>query len=318
MRTSAPTDPFPACHKRPRDLDLQRVTWLNCARLFDRSKHIAFLSIFLVSTACAPALFVPPVAQDVVPSAHLPDALSYVTELTPTEVEAELQYLNRAFAQEVLDNRGMTPDHDSDLIVRAQMAVAASGQATDTPQLIVVVDRNTVVQEAVIVLARPVGPWIVIGGTRVSTGQAGRRGYYITPTGAFLHTTDILDYRAEGTFNANGVRGLGRKGMRVWDFGWQTATKGWRSDGEEGLIRLLLHATDPDRLESRIGSPASQGCVRIPAAMNLFLDRHGVLDADYEHAALQDARFRALLRLDRVPTRLAGRILLIVDSSASH
>lgn len=55
--------------------------------------------------------------------------------------------------------------------------------------------------------------------------------------------------------------------------------------GGEGNIRLLLHATDPDYLEHRRGRPASKGCVRIPAAMNRFLDRHGVLDADYERAA---------------------------------
>ena len=210
----------------------------------------------------------------------------------------------------------MTPDHDHDQIVRAQTAIAASGQTFDAPQL-VVVDRNPAVQEAVIMLARPDGPWVIIGGTRVSTGQAGRRGSYITPTGVYLHTADILDYRAEGTFNKNGIRGLGLKGMRVWDFGWQTATKGWRSDSERGPIRLLLHATDPDRLEPRIGRPASQGCVRVPAAMNLFLDRHGVLDADYERAAWDDARYRAVLRPGRVASPLAGRILLVVDSAAT-
>jgi hypothetical protein len=103
--------------------------------------------------------------------------------------------------------------------------------------------------------------------------------------------------------------------MRVWDFGWQEATKGWREDGERGPIRLLVHATDPDKLEQRIGRPASQGCVRIPAAMNRFLDRHGVLDADVERAAQEDPRFGALLLPDRVPTPLAGRLLVVVDSA---
>jgi hypothetical protein len=50
-----------------------------------------------------------------------------------------------------------------------------------------------------------------------------------TPVGLFLHTADILDYRALGTFNENHIRGLGLKGMRVWDFGWQTAEKGWNT-----------------------------------------------------------------------------------------
>jgi len=130
----------------------------------------------------------------------------------------------------------------------------------------------------------------------------------------FLHTDAILGYRAEGTYNENGIRGLGIKGMRVWDFGWQNAVKGWRSDGERGDIRLLMHATDPAGLEQRIGRPASQGCVRIPTALNKFLDRHGVLDFDYERAAMTDARYQRLLRPDRTPTPFAGNAMVVVDS----
>jgi len=57
--------------------------------------------------------------------------------------------------------------------------------------------------------------------------------------------------------------------------------------------------------------------VRIAAAMNRFLDRHGVLDADYERAARDDVRFRALLLRERRPTMLSGDALVIVDSSAA-
>ena len=279
-------------------------------------KQTALLSLLLISAACAPPTL--SVTADPAPSIRLADRLPRGAGPTPAEVEAELEHLSVAFMQEVPFTRAITPEHDRDQIVRAQTAIAAGGQTIDAPQLVVVVDRNPAVQEALIMLARPVGPWVIIGGTRVSTGQPGRHGYYITPTGVFLHTADILDYRAEGTFNKNGIRGLGLKGMRVWDFGWQTATKGWRSDGERGPIRLLLHATDPDQLERRIGRQASQGCVRVPAAMNLFLDRHGVLDVDYEHAAQADTRYRALLRPGRVASPLAGRILIIVDSSATR
>jgi len=194
------------------------------------------------------------------------------------------------------------------------MTVAAAGMIIDRPQLLVVVDRNPKVQELCIILARPDAPWLAIGGGKVSTGQAGRRDYYITPTGVFLHTQAILDYRAEGTFNENGIRGLGLKGMRVWDFGWQTAVKGWRADREPGDIRLLLHATDPDYLEQRLGRPASQGCVRVPATMNRFLDRHGVLDASYEQAARTDGRILEILPVDRQPTPLAGDALVVIDS----
>ena len=165
-----------------------------------------------------------------------------------------------------------------------------------------------------IILAQPNGTWDVIGGSKVSTGQSGRRGYYITPVGVFLHTDDILDYRAEGTFNENHIRGLGIKGMRVWDFGWQTADRGWGAVPDPSEIRLQMHATDPANLEQRLGRPASKGCVRIPAAMNRFLDMHGVLDADYERAAQDDVRVSSLLLRARQPSLLAGNALVVVDS----
>ncbi len=193
--------------------------------------------------------------------------------------------------------------------------LAEHGEAIDRAQLLVVVDRNPHVQKLALMVALPSVPWLVVGSTRVSTGQPNRHGYYITPTGVFLHDASILDYRAQGTFNENHIRGLGLKGMRVWDFGWQWAVKGWLKTGEEGQIRLLMHATDPTYLAQRIGRPASEGCVRVPADVDRFMDRHGVLDADYEIAAVDDISFRAILPRDRVPTPLANDRLVIVDSS---
>lgn len=229
--------------------------------------------------------------------------------------EAELARLRAALAREVPHARFPDPPQAADWVRMAEAAVSQSDLLLDRPQLLVVVDRNPRIQAMSIVLARPDGPWEVLGGSPVSTGQPGRFDHYITPTGVFEHTALILDYRAEGTYNDNHIRGLGLKGMRVWDFGWQSARKGWRADGERGDIRLLLHATDPAILEQRIGRQASSGCVRIPAAMNRFLDRHGVLDADYEQAARDDPAFRAVLLADRTPTPLAGTALVIVDSS---
>jgi hypothetical protein len=229
------------------------------------------------------------------------------------DVDGEVSRLRAALMREVPGVIVDSPERERGWIARARAAVAASAQTMDRPQLLVVVDRNPDVQQMRIVLARPDGAWDSLGGTKVSTGQMGRRDYYLTPTGVFLHTDAILDWRAEGTFNAQHIRGLGLKQMRVWDFGWQRATKGWGSE-EEGDIRLLLHATDPDYLERRLGRPASKGCVRVPAAMNRFLDRHGILDADYERAAKDDPRFEALLLPDRTPTPLAGNALVVVDS----
>ena len=233
---------------------------------------------------------------------------------TPVDVTAEFERLRSELTREVPGAIIDAPDAERRWLALAERAVAAGPRSIDRAQLLIVVDRNPAVQQMRILLADPSGAWRSLGGSTVSTGQEGRHGYFITPTGVFLHTDAILDWRAEGTFNEHHIRGLGLKGMRVWDFGWQPAERGWGAGSEYGEIRLLMHATDPDVLEQRLGRPASKGCVRIPAAMNRFLDRHGMLDADYEMAAKQDSRFEALLLPDRVPTPLAGTVLVIVDS----
>jgi hypothetical protein len=262
--------------------------------------------------ALSPVLTEPP---DFSQQAAGPEPPPLPPPLSSAQADAELLRLRAAFADEV--PRAIPPDSGSDKlwIEGAREAFTGSTKTIDRPQLLVVVDSNPRVQELRIIMARPEDPWQVIGGSKVSTGQAGRRDYYITPTGVFPHADDILDYRAEGTFNDNHIRGLGLKGMRVWDFGWQSAVKGWRADKESGEIRLLMHATDPDYLEQRLGRRASEGCVRVPAAVDRFMDRHGVLDFEYERAAVEDIRFRALLLPNRTPTPLAGDALVIIDSS---
>jgi len=237
------------------------------------------------------------------------------TAATGAPVDAEFARLQAELAREVPTAITDAPEAGQRWAALAQRAITARGQAIRRPQLVMVVDRNPAVQQMRILLAQPSGAWRSLGGSTVSTGQEGRHGYFITPTGVFLHTDEILDWRAEGTFNANGIRGLGLKGMRVWDFGWQTAERGWEDEGRESTIRLLVHATDPATLEQRLGQPASKGCVRVPGPMNVFLDRHGILDVDYEAAAKSDARYDAVLRPDRTPTPLAGNMLVIVDSA---
>lgn len=273
---------------------------------------IAALGLVLAAAgvACAPVAPAPPTTEGSAP---------HPSDLSPARVAAEAALLRAALRAEVPELETLPPEQERALLALAQQEVARSALALERTQLLVVVDRNPEVQRLALVLARPNGEWESLGAARVSTGMAGRRGYFITPTGVFRHSTAILDYRARGTFNAQGIRGLGVRGMRVWDFGWVPAQKGWReADAEPGEIRLLLHATDPDRLEPLLGRPASQGCVRVSAAVNRFLDRRGVLDAGHELAAADgNARIGAVLRPDREPTPLAGDAMVVVDSSAT-
>jgi hypothetical protein len=132
--------------------------------------------------------------------------------------------------------------------------------------------------------------------------------------GVFAHTPDNPDFRAEGTYNELGIRGYGDKGMRVYDLGWQQALRLWGKGGM-GTMRLQMHATDPDRLEPRLGSRQSKGCIRIPAALNQLLDQHGVLDADY--LALQtDGVPLWVLPPRQQPEPDAGRYVVVIDSQA--
>ncbi|WP_336763309.1 L,D-transpeptidase [Asaia sp. VD9] len=300
-----------------------------------RALQGALLSCLVSATAlsgCAQAqnLNVPPLPSSISGGPTTSGAVSSVPDhaatppivipplpvLTEAQARVEASRLTLLMKKSVSRFTTYTPEQRQRFIRLARAAIASSNTPIDRPQLLMVVDRNPKVQRLCYVLAMPgAAEWETLGGTPVSTGKAGRKFYYITPTGVFINSPDRLGYRALGTKNENGIRGIGAKGMRVWDMGWHTAVKGWRPDHETGDIRLEIHATDPDFLEQRLGHPASEGCIRIPATMNVFMDKNGLLDAQYEQAASYDGRFRALLPKDRTPTPIAGDALVVVDSA---
>ncbi|MBP0463374.1 L,D-transpeptidase [Roseomonas sp. PWR1] len=203
-------------------------------------------------------------------------------------------------------------------IPQARRLVTEAGLAPAEAEFALLVDRAPAVQRIALLLLRRDGPREVLATAPVSTGRTGRRGFFVTPTGVFANDGSVQGYRALGTRNAQGIRGLGAAGMRAWDFGWVWAARGWAEDGGEAPIRFLLHATDPDVLEARLGRPDSQGCVRIGGAMNRFVDANGIIDAEIERQAASDPRAASLLLPERRPTALAGRLLIVVDSAADQ
>lgn len=232
-------------------------------------------------------------------------------EGTATRTAATIPDLRTAFAQ--LVTKRTTPDEKRlvQLQASAQQAFADAAQAWPTGELFLLIDRHPQSQEAVVALATETGGWEVIGSSLVSTGKPGSYDHFATPTGLFSHG-DHHSFRAEGTFNSNGIRGYGLKGMRVFDLGWVPAEKGWPPPGIIP-IRLQVHATDPV-LEPRLGTPASKGCVRIDAGLNRFLDQYGVLDARFE-ASEHETGVRPWFWLpDRTPTPWSGRWVVIVEA----
>jgi hypothetical protein len=197
----------------------------------------------------------------------------------------------------------------------AQLAEAAFARASVRPegaQHVVLVDRNPHVQALLLLWRAGEGSYRLVGASPVSTGSPGSFDHFETPLGVFDHTPANPDFRAEGTVNDNGIRGYGAKGQRVFDFGWQRVAKGW-GDGAVIDMRLQMHATDPDVLEQRLGSPQSKGCIRIPATLNALLDRYGVLDAEYERLAREGRRMWVLPE-QRELVADPGRYLVVVDS----
>lgn len=235
--------------------------------------------------------------------------------LPPALVAANAELLRVALAQEVPHPVTLSPARQQALIALARTMAEAGHLFIRRPQLVLIVDRARAGQTLSVTLARPDGPWEILGSRVVSTGKPGRKEHFVTPVGVLLNDGSELGYRAQGTYNQNHIRGLGVKGMRVWDFGWQTSDD-WRTPGATMQVRVEMHATDPAVLAQRLGRADSEGCIRIPEALNRFLDRRGIIDADIEKLAETDAGYRALLSPYLTPTPLAGDAVIVVDSSA--
>lgn len=199
----------------------------------------------------------------------------------------------------------------------ALQSLRAEAIAPILPQYLVLVDRSPRVQALLLLWLAPDAEPMLVGASPISTGRgSGEFEYFETPTGVFSHNLDNPDFRAEGTVNEKGIRGFGSRGLRVFDFGWQPARRTWDAKGHS-LMRLLLHATDPERLEPLLGSAQSKGCIRAPTSLIRLLDQYGLLDADYD-AALRAGQVFWVLSSQRTPVHGAGRYLVIVDTGRAQ
>jgi hypothetical protein len=271
-------------------------------------------------SACAQAATVQssfPVGQQTVAAGTVHEASMRTPIAFPAPtLTAEEEVLAKELRQGI--GSSMAPENPvaaSHALAAARTLLARETIQIDHPQTMLVVDRSQAVQRLWIVIAKPgAEPWPVIGSVKVSTGRPGRKEHFKSPVGVFTNTPAILGYRALGTVNENGIRGIGQKGMRVWDFGWQT-TEDWRKKGALTAVRLEMHATDPNFLEGRLGRADSEACIRIPARFNTFMDRFGLIDARLTALAPTSRAIAALLPKDATPTPLAGDKVVVVDTS---
>lgn len=211
-----------------------------------------------------------------------------------------------AFAREV-GGVGVDSSYREKLL-RHTEGLLRQSQKFDLSQFFLLVDRSHEVQKAFVVFYDAKEEKVIfIGGEKVSTENPKRRGYFETPTGVFENKPANMSYRALGTKNAKGWRGFGSKGSRVWDLGWQRTVK---ARGEPMDIRMLVHATDPEFGEPRLGSVQSKGCIRVTKNFNKFLDHYGILDREYEASV----KANYVLLANRNPISFAGKFVVVVDS----
>ena len=234
--------------------------------------------------------------------------------LSTAQVQTDAAEIRQAMARAIPHQIHLSAARQAALISLAQQMAAADHLFIRRPQLVLIVDRAATAQLMAVTLAQPGGDWEILGTSDVSTGKPGRKQHFKTPVGVLLNDGSELGYRAQGTYNQNHIRGLGVKGMRVWDFGWQTSDD-WRTPGATMQVRVEMHATDPAVLEQRLGRADSEGCIRLPDALNRFLDRRGIIDADLERLGETDIGYRALLSPYLEPTPIAGDAVIVVDSS---
>ncbi|WP_174988721.1 hypothetical protein [Burkholderia lata] len=222
--------------------------------------------------------------------------------------------MRKRFAQEVTRRLNVPASEQRAYGERLQKTLADADLGALAGEYVAMVDRAPNVQALFIYFrATPANAWMMIGASPVGTGLPGKYDHFLTPLGVFHHSPDTMDFRAEGTTNENGIRGYGRRDMRIYDFGWVDGERGWGKGGVSPM-RFQMHATDPDRLESLLGIRHSKGCVRIPASLNTFFDRHGLLDDDYQ-ARVETGKSLWVLRRDRDITPIAGRYLVVIDSA---
>ncbi|WP_423367752.1 hypothetical protein [Burkholderia sp. LMG 32019] len=222
--------------------------------------------------------------------------------------------MRKRFTQEVTRRLNVPASEQRAYGQRLQAALTDADLGNLAGEYVAMVDRAPNVQALFIYFrATPANAWLLIGASPVGTGLPGKYDHFLTPLGVFHHSPDNMDFRAEGTTNENGIRGYGRRDMRIYDFGWVDGERGWGKGGVSPM-RFQMHATDPDRLESLLGIRHSKGCVRIPASLNTFFDRHGLLDDDYQ-ARVEAGKSLWVLRRDRDITPIAGRYLVVIDSA---
>ena len=230
-------------------------------------------------------------------------------------VQATVKTLRDRFVEEVGDSALTTQGITfATADIEARLAqVSINDELVSRPQTIVWVDRNPAAQQIEILVRDRFGEYpyyYKIGSAKCSTGNPTKPDHFETPVGVFENNPRNPSFRAAGKPSANGFCGYGKKGLRVWDLGWQQAS-GRYASGKSGecKIRMMMHATDSAQGEPLLGTRQSKGCIRIPEKVNRFIDHYRLLDLFYEIEKNYD-----LIGSDGEPNLVSGALVVVGDS----
>lgn len=191
-------------------------------------------------------------------------------------------------------------------------AVAKAEVTLSGPQYLIVVDRDPNMQALLLLFRSADGQLQLVGASPISSGLPGSPENFETPLGVFEHSRANADSRSAGSLDSEGLRPYGERGLRIYDFGWRAVPKGW-GDGAVTAMHLQMHATDPDLLERRLGTPQSMGSIRIPASLDRLIDRCGLLDAGDDKAG-REGKSGAAPDPGCDATVFAARYLIVLES----
>ena len=229
----------------------------------------------------------------------------YTIAASAKDFTSDLEVYKKEYAQKIAANNQINISSDLVDVEKKSLLSNKTIQAISSPEFVLVANRNPQAQTLSLYLTDGQTASL-IGTSKVSTGTENRKEYFLTPTGLFENKPENGNYRALGTKNEHGVRGLGTAGMRIYDLGWQDSIAGWGSHFP-AKIRMQIHATDPDLLEQRLGTRASKGCIRIHHDVNKFIDDYGVLDKNFPN------KNQWPLSKTKIVNEYEGRYIMIID-----
>jgi len=119
----------------------------------------------------------------------------------------ELHRISARFIQEVTPQLAVPAQVLADYSELLEELLSNEGVPVTQPQFLLLVDRSSRVQAALLLWGAAGQGWHLMGAVPVSTGLPGKFEHFVTPLGVFAHSTENLGLSCRGDRNKLGFRG---------------------------------------------------------------------------------------------------------------